>query len=1014
MNTVSTDIVHQPVGNTALVVGAAGSGKTTLLINRMVFLHSSGVPVENLMLVTPSRTQASVVRDRLGLALNHTTPGPRARSLTALAFALVTSAHRHAGLVTPDLLSASQIDADIEALLAGHRMDNTGPQWPEPLTDLVVGLPVFRSELREWMARATENDVDPKRIRALAQEFHHPQWEPASSFLEEYRRVQASSRPGAFDSAEIIRRAIVVLEDGVPPEFSTLSHLAVDDAQDLTAAGLELLGRLKDEGVGLTVVGEPDVAGNTFRGSEPDGLRFLANSWGVEPHVLPVVYRHGEVIRAAVRTVTHLIGTAGMGTQRKAEGMAGVEGNIHTLVAPSPQRESVDIARFLQDAHLNQGVPLDRMLVIARRGARVSQLVRDLNSQGIPTRASLSGLTLRDQPAARDVLELISLGMGITPLTPATAMSALTGLYGGMNQQELRRLRFALRVQEEPSEVHTPVDQLLAHALSSRGGFVPIDPSVSAKAVALATLLADLAATPRTTPIDQVLWRVWSASGVGTHWARLASENSERSGVWHRSLDVVVALFHQASEFVDANPGASAEIFLDAVLEADVPDDVVLPTPVWPAVTVATPSGVAGVEADVVVIAGVDEGVWPDLRLRGSLLAAHRMIRSARGGGQDRIDDRKTIRDDELRLFAMSVSRATHTVLVCASDSEDAQPSPLFHLVDSPERRIPSVPEPPLSPRSVAGRLRSELLAEVATQVGSKRSRLLAEDLATLASWGTPGADPASWWGLLDVSTQTPLYAEGEVPVSPSALETLEESPVEWFLSSVARNESTPEMGLGSLLHRALEINPKGSVEDLWAVVDRSFSQLEYEAGWVEEYQRRIARGMVSALADYVSDREKAGFSVVAQEKRFQMRVGRAVMTGVIDRVEQTPEGSLLVVDLKTGRHKTDKEVIDNPQMLAYQAALEQEDFQEWATGSPKPSAGAVLLFVKSGVGGKRYRMATQEPLSVADREAFFARIEQAVGLINSAQFAGGPRTFGGGGPSRHRWHFVGQVCGDV
>jgi superfamily I DNA/RNA helicase/RecB family exonuclease len=1015
MNAVFSEIVERPVGQTTLVVGAPGSGKTTLLADRMVFLRQSGVAVDSLMVVTPSRAQASVLRDRLGLALGETTLGPRAKSLTALAFAIVASAHRHAGLVAPDLLSASQIDADIESLLTGHLDDKTGPDWPEPLTDVVRSLPIFRSELREWMARATENGLDPARIAALAAQFDYPQWAAASTFVEEYRRVQASSRPGAFDSAEIIRRAIVVLEDGLPPDFAGLRHLGVDDAQDLTAAGIELLGRLKEAGVGLTVVAEPDVAGNTFRGSEPDGLRFMANRWGLEPEVLPVVYRQGVVLREAVAGVTQLIGAAGMGLQRRATGKSDRDGVIHTLLAPSPQREAVDISRFLQDAYLHQGVGWDRMLVIARRGARVSQLVKDLTSQGIPARASLSGLTLRDQPAARELLDIIALGIGITPLTPAAAVSALTGHYGGMNQQELRRLRFALRVNADSSGSHTPAGQLLAEALSHRGGFSLIDPTVSAKAVALATLLDDVRRLPRTTPVHHVVWQVWSASGVGAQWARLAAQNSEPSGLWHRRLDVVVALFHQATEFAEANPGASVEVFLDAVLEADVPDDVVLPTPVWPAVTVATPSGVAGMEADVVVIAGVDEGVWPDLRLRGSLLLAHQMVRSARGGGLDRIDDRKTVRDDELRLFAMSLSRATRTVLVCASDSEDAQPSPLFHLVDAPERRIPSQLEPPLSPRSVVGRLRLELLTETSPDGSvSPRGVLRARDLATLASWGIPGADPSTWWGLADISTTVALYHESEVPVSPSSLEALEESPVEWFLSSVARNESTPEMGLGSLLHRALENNPEGKLEQLWSVVDASFSQLEYEAGWVEEYQRRIAIGMVGALADYVADRKNAGFTVVAKEKRFQMRMGRAVMTGVIDRVEQSPEGSLLVVDLKTGRHKTDKDVIDNPQMLAYQLALEQEDFQEWSAGAPKPSAGAVLLFVKSGVGGKRYRVATQEPLTAEDREAFFARIEKAVSLINAAEFTGGPREFGGGGPSRHRWHFVGQVCGDV
>jgi len=1009
------DIVARAVGDTSLVVGAPGSGKTTLLVNRLVSLAATGVPVDALLTLTPTRAQASILRDRLGLSLNRTTEGPKARSLAAFAFAVVSAAHHEQGLVPPDLLSASQVDADIEALLLGHMADNQGPRWPEPLTETVRGLRVFRAELREWMARVTENGLSHERIVEAATTLHRPEWIAASEFAAEYRRVVASARPGAFDSAEIIRRALVVLEDGLPQKFAGLAHVAVDDAMNLTAAGWELLGRLRELGVGLTVVAEPDVAGNTFRGSEPDGVSFYASRWGVAVDVLSEVFRVGPVLREALTKVTERVGTAGMGAQRKAPGVSQDSGIIHTLLTPSPQRESLDIARYLHEAHLQDSVPLDHMLVIARRGSRVSQLVRELNSHGIPARVNLSGVTLRDQPAARDLLDVVALGLGVIPLTPPAAIAALTGLYGGMSLHELRRLRFALRLQADPGEPYRPVDHVLAEALSTRGGFSFLDSAVSAKAQKLAEILDDVRQAGPHTPINQLLWGVWSSSGVGAQWHRRSQENSERSGVWHRALDVVVALFHQATEFSEAHPMSSAELFLDAALTADVPDDVVLPTPLWPAVTVSTPSAVTGLEAHLVVIAGVDDGVWPDMRLRGSLLGAQELIRAARGGALDVVDERKVVRDDELRLFAQSLARATHRVLICASDSEDAQPSPLFDLLDHPDRRLVSRAEPPLSPRSVVGKLRSELSRELSkTNPQEAKTRVLAEDLATLAQWGVAGAHPKDWWGLVDLSTTEPLYADRDIPVSPSSVELLEESPVEWFLSQVARNQSTPEMGLGSLIHQALEKNPVGDSDSLWSVVEESFGQLEFEAGWVEEYHKRIARGMVDALSDYVRDRDSQGFQVIASEKRFHMQFGDAHLTGIIDRIEQGPDGALVVVDLKTGRHKTDGEVVANPQMLAYQMALEHDNFSLVGNLPEASQAGAVLLFVKSGVRGKRYRLAAQEPITQGGREAFLARIQQAASLINQAEFSGGPRVFGGSNSSRHRWHFVGQVCGDV
>jgi len=1015
------EIVAREASATSLIVGAPGSGKSTLLISRLVHLAGAGSPVDGLVILTPSRAQASMVRDRAGLALGRATWGPRVRSVASLAFLCVQSANRQAGVPEPDLVSASQTDADIASLLLGHAEDGSGPQWPHPLAAMVRELPVFRQELREWMARATDYGLDNETIDAVADTYGRPEWKAAAAFRAEYQAVLASARPGAFDSSEIIRRAIVVLEGGLPPGLDSLVHVCVDDVHDMTQASLDFLDALKNLGLGLTIAAEPDVAGNTFRGSEPEGLSRLASAWSLTPEVLPSVHRHGHAIRGVVASVTEKIGTAGMGLQRRAPSVVGEPGQVFTLVAPSAHRESGDIASFIMTSHLQNGVPLDRIAVVARRGSRVQRLVRELTNHGIAARANLAGVALRDQPAARDLVELVAVGLGLRPLGPQTAVALLSGRYGLMTTQELRRLRFALRLLADPDQPYQPVDQILADALGHRGGFALVDASVGAKATTIAQILDDIRVASPGTPVTELLWMAWSASSARLGWEAGALAGGERSGSAHRALDAVVALFHQAADFVEAQPGASSAVFIENTLEAEVPDDVVLPASAWSAVTVSTPSGLQGTEFDVVIVSGVEEGVWPDLRLRGSLLRAHQMVRSARGEAGDVLNERKIVKDDELRLFAMALSRATTTVLVTATDSEESPPSPLFHLVDGQATRIQSRPEGPLSERTLTGLLRRDLVRAV--ERGADTGRL-ANDLAILASLGVAGAHPSDWWGIAEPSSQGPLFPEGDVPVSPSGLATLEESPVEWFLDTLARNESAPERGLGSLLHRALEEHPGGSALEMWEVVDHSFGQLDYEPGWVQSLQRRLARAMVDAMADYLRDREGEGFVLAGVEQGFQMRFGRAIVRGVIDRIEVTPENTLLVVDLKTGQHVTDAGVVDNPQMFAYQLALQSPELLvELGRADMAPAdmevadmaqAGAVLLFVKSGVGGKRYRLATQAPLDDAAKEAFLERLDKAVAIICAAEFAGAPRVFGSGGHSRHRWHFVGQVCGDV
>ena len=998
-----------PVTQCALVLGAPGSGKTTLLIERLVTLQRAGHSPDGLLLLTPTRAHASRVRDQLGLALGVTTAGARARSLQAFAFAIVQEHHQEHSLPEPELTKARVLDSDIHDLLEGHREDGSGPAWPEPLGDITRSSPRFRTELREWLSRASEHTLTRDRLVELATEHHRPEWAAASDFREELRTVLASARPGAYSTAEIIGRAESIVRESIPAAFAELVHIAVDDAHDLTFAGLEFLDALRAAGVGVTVAGEPDVSGGTFRGSEPGGLLHLQSLWGVAPQVLSTVYRHGPEIRATVQAITEKIGTAGAGVQRSAPGV-GSAGRVESLLAPSYSREAADIARIILDAHYVDGVAFGQIAVVARRGSRVSALSAAVSATGVPARTAMVGMTLVEEPAARALVDMVALGRGLTPLTPATAVEALTGLYGGMTQQELRQLRFALRVAADPDQPYQPADAMIAQALAHRGGFSLLEGSFAHSADRIARVLDDVRSAPPDTPVTDLLWRVWDGSPAASLWME-----SARSATPHpsadRAVDAVVALFRQASDFVESQPGASPELFLEALLGAEIPDDVLVPEPAWPCVVVSTPPGVAGREFQLVIVAGLDDGVWPDLRPRESLLGAHHMVQAHQGTPGGVIDERRAVLDDELRLCALALSRATSRIVVTATVDDESGPSPLFSVIDRHATRLESSEEGAPSGASVVGGLRRGL--QRALERGEDPTPY-AHDVALLAKLGVAGADPASWWGLLPPSTVAPLYPEGTIPVSPSALDTLESSPLEWFLGTIARHDPSPQRGLGSLIHAALEDHPQGDADVLWESVEARFAELEYDAGWIEQYQRRLAKSMVTALAEYLRDHEREGWSVLASEQRFQLTLGRAQVTGYIDRVEKTPEGQVMVIDLKTGSSRTESQVVDDPQLLAYQLALTSDDLAE-TLGEKLESAGASLLFVKEGVRGKSYRLTTQPPVDEQGMTDFLERIEQAATLMSSHEFSGGPLSYGPvGTPSRHRWHFVGEVCGDA
>jgi RecB family exonuclease len=110
------------------------------------------------------------------------------------------------------------------------------------------------------------------------------------------------------------------------------------------------------------------------------------------------------------------------------------------------------------------------------------------------------------------------------------------------------------------------------------------------------------------------------------------------------------------------------------------------------------------------------------------------------------------------------------------------------------------------------------------------------------------------------------------------------------------------------------------------------------------------------------------------------------ILSGYIDRVELTPEGSVVIMDLKTGKREpqTDAKVIDNPQLAAYQLAFEAGAIPAAAGHQP---GGAKLLVLRPTATRADYATPWQPPFDDDRREAFLTRIRTAVAAMRGTSF---------------------------
>ena len=369
-------------------------------------------------------------------------------------------------------------------------------------------------------------------------------------------------------------------------------------------------------------------------------------------------------------------------------------------------------------------------------------------------------------------------------------------------------------------------------------------------------------------------------------------------------------------------------------------------------------------------------------------------------------------RHDELRMFAVAATRASTRLVLTAVRNDDEAPGEFFDFVlptdavgDSTDVPITRVRRP-ATLRSLVAELRRTLVEEalnamraedaqdgvqmhnapdedaLTPEASAYRLDAASRTLARLGVRQAPGAAPDEWWGLLPLSSTEPLFAhrpadhaepgenygeDGEeqtekpsrrtIALSPSRLETIHSSPLDWLVSA-ARAEAQTDLSrsLGTLVHAIAEEYPTGTLEELQTALDERISSLGVPARkddeTDEEYRERVpwesyalyerAKRMILRLSYYYRQHMgDAGWQNLGVEGSFAVRVPvpfdpagevgelDALLTGRVDRLEGTAPAEdgtrrYAIVDLKTGKSKPDGKTMEtHPQLAAYQIAVE-------------------------------------------------------------------------------------------
>ncbi|OFI39882.1 DNA helicase UvrD [Arthrobacter sp. SW1] len=1031
-------VVDLPHGSGPLLVpGAPGTGKTTVLVEAAVRrVQRDGVDPGRILILAPGRHAASALRDRFTARLGRTLSTTPARTWASYAFELIRRAKAEGVLPLPrppKLLSGPEQDLIIKELLEGHSRPGLELPWPE---DLSGALPTrgFRQEIRQLFDRIIESGRTAEDLAALAWECDRPDWMAAARLYSEYRDVLDLRMPEAFDPAGIITAARQIFQDApdfLAAERERLQLILVDDIQEANPAVFELLADIA-EGKDVLVTSSPDTVVQGFRGARPDLVaelpRLLGGQGLAEKPVreLPLWTAHRQapaVADAWLRVAARISQRQGGQLARQLEpaetdsdsAIRG-EGSAEAHLLPSPAHELRYVAQRILEAQLRDGRAFSDIAVIVRNGGQLSQLQRYLSGQGIPVQVPVADSAVRDEVAVRPLLELYGVVLDQSRLTPELAVSLLTSRIGGATAIELRRLRQALRREELLGGGGRASDSLLVEALLEPGalGTLGIEGS-SARRLARMLAAGRTALEQPGANAETVLWALWNSSGLASRWAALALDGGASGARADRDLDAMMALFHTAERYVDQLPGSGAEQFLEYLMNQELPmDTLAARAQLEEAVELMTPASAAGREWPVVIVAGLQEGVWPNTRLRGELLGStlfadaveHGVDHALQRGPLSRLRD---IRYDELRSFSTAVSRAREVLICTAVSSEDEQPSAFLDYVAPLEpgqyARGYTPVERPMTLRALVAELRQKVqLVDIPGGLRPARpgtagdpeaeAAEAARVLAHLATAEPPvaGAHPDSWWGLAPLSSDAAVVPDGgTVMVSPSKVETVHKSPLDWFVQAAGGEAATDfARSLGTLVHGIAQELPDASGAEYLAELARRWPSLGMKDTWEGKLDYQRAEAMVRKLAQYILVMRSEGRRLLGVELDFEVPlppVGEraAMLRGQVDRLEIDAEGRLVIVDLKTGKRQPGKaELARHPQLGAYQAAVLEGAFDEEGSSEGATPGGAVLA--QLGTKTKSPGIQAQDALDPSDNWARDMVNEAAV-LMSGSTF---------------------------
>ena len=469
----------EDLAHVTLVAGAPRSGKTEFALD-MLIAAMKRYGDANAVMTVSGRQIADMLGDRAIRELSAVSQARPVTTLSAVAFRLLTAARSAQGKPLPKLLNGAEQDVIIRKVLASHvehrqhgdecatcdllRVYFAVSEWSGLVAD--DSTDAFANQLRDMLARMNEIGAKPELENMLIaraasrngeldarRERLRTQWRLAFALREEYNAAIRAAYSGEYrlDASQLMIDATEAVSDIRDADIP--NTLIVDDFQDATLAGFALLEALHNRGTRLLLVGNPDEAVQTFRGSYPeylfneaqsrmgarlerienlyaacenDGAQTIRNASNrqnvhddyrtlvatrvslsiasTEPTDVPLPERPGKM-----RNIPGAMPIEALPSGNTDACVTPADGSVETALYRSSSEELDDVVWKIKTEHLQRSREWNDMAVITHDNATVRAFGERLRADGVPVRYSSVTRPLKDEPFVQGLFALIEL-----------------------------------------------------------------------------------------------------------------------------------------------------------------------------------------------------------------------------------------------------------------------------------------------------------------------------------------------------------------------------------------------------------------------------------------------------------------------------------------------------------------------------------------------------------------------------------------------------------------------------